>query len=34
MWNYVLSDGDRVTGGNLVTDGHINTFEMRAAIDF
>lgn len=33
-WNYVMSDADRVTGGNLITDGHLNTFEMRAHIDF
>ena len=33
-WNYVMSNADRVTGGNLITDGHLNTFEMRAHIDF
>lgn len=33
-WNYVMSNADRVTGGNLITDGTLNTFEMRAHIDF
>jgi phosphate-selective porin OprO/OprP len=34
MFNYVMSDADRVTGGNLIRDGHLNTLEMRAQIDF
>jgi hypothetical protein len=34
MWNYVISDADRVKNGTLIHDGDIRTIEMRAQIDF
>jgi phosphate-selective porin OprO/OprP len=34
MFNYVNSRADRVTGGTLIRDGHIDIFELRAQVDF
>jgi phosphate-selective porin OprO/OprP len=34
MFNYVNSRADRVTGGTLIPNGHMDIFEVRAQVDF